>query len=459
MIDRNQKSIKFSIIELFQQAKIENLLIDNGALALPPDAYDRRAHINYLVSLKLPSTKINNMFQIMIHHIFCEFDTTFEKLNLRPQPFGNFSKLLNSKYCYKIKKNSQHDDAQVIMCNEGHVAKYVVKRSSISFCYYQELPYPNDDKRNQSYIENLEKGFRWLEKQYNDYEDNYLLAMSEHFQDVLDFKVVYLSHQNILLAEVIQEYGGISLSEFTQRNISFCCAFVHQMKDILCYQQYLLICQNDLKPDNIIVNILPNEHFLIKIIDFDICENLVFTDLKTNVLKLRGYSPIYVSPEIFCFAKKVPFVNSKNEEIDIWKSQIYSFGMILLDLVGFFSKKMEKSKVDDYKLSSDAHNKFIDLIHEFKLTQDDIIIRKILTIAKIALTYNPIDRPSGWEFSYICDHFEKMTENQIQLSYDCILVERKFDPGFTKKYRTELKAKIDHFQKVQKSLNITQMKH
>lgn len=70
MIDRNQKSIKFSIIELFQQAKIENLLIDNGALALPPDAYDRRAHINYLVSLKLPSTKINNMFQIMIHHIF-----------------------------------------------------------------------------------------------------------------------------------------------------------------------------------------------------------------------------------------------------------------------------------------------------------------------------------------------------------------------------------------------------
>ena len=275
----------------------------------------------------------------------------------------------------------------------------------------------------------------------------------------MGFKIVYLSNQNILVTEVIQVYGGIPLSQFTERNAKFFSSFVHQMKDILCFQEYWGICQNDLKPDNIIIAISPNEPALVKIIDFDICENLVFTNNKTIVSQLRGYSPIYVSPEIFCFVKKVPFVYSKNGEINIWKSQIYSFGMILLDLVGFFSKKMEKSKVDDYKLSSDAHNKFIDLIHEFKLTQDDIIIRKILTIAKIALTYNPIDRPSGWEFSYICDHFEKMTENQIQLSYDCILVERKFDPGFTKKYRTELKAKIDHFQKVQKSLNITQMKH
>ncbi|KAF3792368.1 putative receptor-like protein kinase [Nymphaea thermarum] len=214
-----------------------------------------------------------------------------------------------------------------------------------------------------------------------------------------------------------------SLEKFTDTTVAGCCLLRERLYDIALGTargiEYLhqgcdrRIIHFDIKPHNILLD----GDFTPKISDFGLAKS--FCKEKNSVTITEGKGTIgYIAPELF-------YGNSKHVS---HKTDVYSFGMLLMAVIGMKEKfgPTDGASSEEYFPqwihATLSKNQKFEGIGEGQ----DEIVRKIATIALWCIQWNPIDRPCMKEVVMMLEssassltmppiHFYPVVEPDIQV--------------------------------------------
>ena len=139
------------------------------------------------------------------------------------------------------------------------------------------------------------------------------------------------------------DYYPMTLTQYIDQNIpnieiKTIFIFINDLLEGLLFLKNLNIAHRDLKPNNILVD--SNNQF--KIIDFGIAKKIE-TLMSSESFTTVG-TPNYMSPEL----KYDNQTNQETTHIEPYKSDIYSLGLIILELLLGKTKKCAFDKMGDY---------------------------------------------------------------------------------------------------------------
>jgi len=148
----------------------------------------------------------------------------------------------------------------------------------------------------------------------------------------IDFNIVYLPRQEFLVTELLLSYGGISLVKIVPVSkseilLEILDQLLHSVNYLECYN----IEHNDIKLENILLD-QSLDQYIIRLIDFDLARNQSKSLHKSKSRSYHGFTEIYEAPEIYrIFKQNLQKIN----KYDVWKAQIYSVGITILQLLGY----------------------------------------------------------------------------------------------------------------------------
>ena len=163
--------------------------------------------------------------------------------------------------------------------------------------------------------------------------------------------------------------------------------FFKNLINSLAFLQSFKICHRDLKPDNLL---LDEQSQNIYLIDFSESKEIITyaSDNTKNELTLVG-SPKYFSPELYN-----AFKNNTNLKINPFKSDVFSFGLIFLEL-GILKLPQRDNNLDVFatniKDSIEIFKKSYDNIQHEPI--DDKEFKYFVEILGKSLQINPDERP------------------------------------------------------------------
>ena len=291
--------------------------------------------------------------------------------------YSNFGKNVGTLNFIKSMEYSIKSEKQILMFNNEKGSSFVLKRFSIKFNFTQE--------KNDEELAKLNKVEKFIEEMY---KENHLVKIYNgniHSTNHIGFNIIHLPKIKFLVTELLMEYAGVPLKEAIPiDNPSTLIFYFKQMAEILNYLEIFRIAHNDLKQDNFIIDKLP--HFnLIRLIDFDIgtyeMNNLTYKTHK--IYRLKGFTPGYASPEIINSTKKNFHVF---ENLNLWKCQTYSLGVVILEIICFFSSSnMSFDDFDHYKESEKEYEIFTKIFLDFYNSQKNIYLQNVLKIVQFCL--------------------------------------------------------------------------
>lgn len=307
-------------------------------------------------------------------------DLDIKPINMK-LPFSDFSKWVENLPSFKVSELfSNGDEMQVIKYFSGNLS-YVLKRFT---CYFNSK---SSNKEGVNIIEQI------IEKKYNEYSLMKIYHGCTFSVHPIAFNIIQIPKQNRIGTEILMYYGGEQFHKFfPMTDMNKLLILLVQACQALNYLQNYRIEQNDLKPANILID-ENMDSIILRLIDFDIGRNESLTE-KTQVKESpTGYTNLYASPEVLPSGnvKKVP-----PKEINPWKSQIYSLGVVFIEAIGFFPNEMDIKSLDTYKISEQKYKEFINKIQKFSqsIGSNESLKKNIMTILGLCLSYDPSKRPS-----------------------------------------------------------------
>ncbi|KAG6777456.1 hypothetical protein POTOM_017279 [Populus tomentosa] len=140
----------------------------------------------------------------------------------------------------------------------------------------------------------------------------------------------------------------------------------------------------DIKPHNILLD----EDFCPKISDFGLAKLCKSKESKVSMIGARG-TVGYIAPEVFC----------RNFGGVSYKSDVYSYGMMVLEMVGERKKNYTGSSETSETYFPDWFYKYLEpgeitLLHEGISEEEEEIIKKIIVVGLWCIQTIPSDRPS-----------------------------------------------------------------
>jgi len=250
-------------------------------------------------------------------------------------PYSDFSTFWGSaKYLYDIK--SDLNKCKQIFVYEGvNQKKYVVKRNFFFL------------KHGEKDESQLLKAELFIEEKYNQFGLMKLYNASPHSVIPFDFSIIQLPKSNFLIIEILMEYAGVPISNFFPiQDPNLALEYCKQITNAIKFLESFKIQTLAIKPDHILVD-NSNDLNIIKFVDIEI-GSLEYENQKDEKVKqLKTPQPIYSSPELIILSQ-----NPKPEiqEINPWKCQSYSLGVLMLQLLGFFPNVMNYNDIDKFKI-------------------------------------------------------------------------------------------------------------
>ena len=262
-------------------------------------------------------------------------------------------------------------------------------------------------------IDNIEC---FLSETIKEYKLLQLSSPSPYTIHPIDFHFVFLKEQKILISELIEPYGGQSIRILFGKldSIGILNILLQLIKALNFFECYH-IDHNDIKTDNILVDFVLGKQPIIKIIDLDIANYQSISFNYNKGIDVKGRSPGYVAPEIL---QNLQFVD------DPRKCQIYSMGIVMLELIEFFPNKMKLSgnKFDKLKYNEEKYNKkFLNILKNYKHPNSDTMMDKIIQIIQFCISFSPEKRLYANNLLSCVQGIESKNLNEILNQYNEII--------------------------------------
>ena len=292
--------------------------------------------------------------------------------------------------------------------------KFVIKRTCIGF----------NDLENQQDSSKLDIAEEIIQQTFNEYCFMKLFSPCPNSVNPLAFTILKLSKINYICTELLMEHGGNLISEiFPIKDSNLLNELFSQINNALNYLESYKLCNNDIKDGNILYNISTENQIIIKLIDFDIAFNESFTIKPGKGKNVQGLTMNYVSPEVLTQFKNN--IRNKNNNFDPWMSQMYSFGILMLQSMGFFNYCNDITDIDQFKESPEKYNSFMLLVDNFASSLSNDFFQKIIKLIKISISYHPDFRLSANEMKIIQTNLSQKSIEMIDKEYNEIINIRK----------------------------------
>ena len=258
-----------------------------------------------------------------------------------------------------------------------------------------------------------------------------------------DFR--YIHQLKVLISEFLMKEPEISITEIGIRQVinSNDEIIINLIKSLIMIP-YILKCKNllhsDIKNDNLSLSYNDSlEGFCVKLSDFELRQILSITYHKLSNNKLPiPYSIYYVRPEIINqkeFGCKIVeerktnnIANIEELKLNLWASQIYSFGMTILEILQKCQKTLNletQNIIDDpeldtiYKKSQNTYKeKFLKVLLEEK---ENIIhnstLKNIYQLVIYCLDWSPEKKPNAIILSQLSNAIEKSNPEEFREKY------------------------------------------
>ena len=358
-----------------------------------------------------------------VNHFSYNFDKKPEEFD---EPFSDFSHyVMNLKLTKKITNVPQMTQRLFFQCTETK-KQYVIFRDWKKFKEEEE-------KKGQSNPE-LEI---FTEGRYDKFVLMKYLSISPNFVNPIALNIIVAGKLELIISEMMVESTGDPLSENSDKSPEFTLLCFIQLIDVLAFLQSSKISLCEVRPENILVD-KSSGNIIIKLSDYDLIP-FDSTGLE-NLIEIQnsGLHPIFSSPE----ALKSVIFKSQKEEFDTLycMSQIYSIGMTILFLMGFFSSNISLEELLNIKLNEEKYKEFILNIEEYSTKGKSAIEKNLLRLVKICLKYDSQDRLNPGELSNLIRGIQMQEENEeIEKKYSIL------------KKKAELSSRSDYSQYASKS--------
>jgi len=259
---------------------------------------------NFLPSSQKASVIISkNSMKIQFYDLNKEF-MNIKKLNLGEKSsirgfkelFCNFNHEISTlKFCLSIYETLEKNgiSSEVLLFEQQETKKkYIVKRYLHNLT---EKKYP----LWQPYYENI------IRESYREYALMKLFSMCPFSVTPKDIQFAYNENPNFLIVELLMDYGGENLktiiegTEETAINIKDALKYFRQLVQALNYLEVYKITHNDIKLENILLDLNENEfQRRVRLIDFNAGDNLSSASVFFDCGIMKGCTPAYAAPEL-----------------------------------------------------------------------------------------------------------------------------------------------------------------
>ena len=307
---------------------------------------------------------------------------------------------------YKVLPLRKDEDEQIISLENNSKLKFIIKRRTSKYIVKEQLEEKEEDKQllEDSHIKKfLNEGLKecFISRLIRGHPANVL---------IYSFAIIKLFKLKILLFEILMENVGMDLKDFLIYYMPHNFNGITYFKQVINIMEYIeskRVAYCDVKSSNFIVDSENN----LRIIDFGISQKGGALTVKTQkfLTTILGFSRGYVSPEVLDFIKrKENKLLKPGEEINPWKADVYSCGILGLLLFGALKEDPYStfSQLDSYKEDIINHSYIENLIKNIKCENQEITT-KIKYLIGICLQYDPLKRLS---FKEINETLERIIE-------------------------------------------------
>ena len=404
---------KFKTIQVCNPAQVENMISNDKIME------ESKEKTFYLKDL-FPGIQIEKMTKNTDTPSFFKNDFHTLKINIsknEEDPEHNL-KLFDAKLSTKYNMSNppeqyqRYDNTLIIFCKEGKITKFVVKRNWIHYINKDPNKLLDVKSKDETYLSILSK----LEDNYNEYKVTEKLynLNQKYFPKPYEFSMTFLEKKNLLINESITDFCGDPLSSTQTYSTDQIVSIFKQMLDILYLLEIENFSQNDIKPGNILIN-SDNGSLNVKLIDFGLagCN-------KNEVHTVNGYTFFYCSPEISrnvqlikaCMEK---FKSENKIHINKKSSEIFSLGVVMLEILGVLEVPGFRGNFSEYKSSKENYVAFLKIIDEMIYSNEyDKIRKKLIMLSKLCVPYEPENRLSPKEMLYLISTIGDINENKIE---------------------------------------------
>jgi calcium-dependent protein kinase len=203
--------------------------------------------------------------------------------------------------------------------NKEAVAKtYKIKEKIVSNYYwkvYKALHTPTNSYRSLKVIKKQYIKYQDGSKEFlneisilSDLSHPHILKIYEYFQDQSNF---YIAGELAVGGDLFDQ-----ISKFQHYSEKKAATIMQQLLSCVSYLHSKSIVHRDIKPDNIILDTMPNGDFSIKLVNF-MTANFFISEPTSEVMKQKVGTPYYIAPEVL--EKKY------TEKCDIWSCGVILF--------------------------------------------------------------------------------------------------------------------------------------
>jgi len=241
-----------------------------------------------------------------------------------------------------------------------------------------------------------------------DYDDcNYCLVFDDHPKTLEDLITSHIKKKNAVSFDYLHQFF---------REFLFGMAFLQGIK----------INHRDLKPKNLLID----EQNHLKIIDYGIAEDFSELDSRKSITKSTKYEIAIAGTENYMSPELLSALMDQNSqdlvEINPYKSDVFSFGLIMLEL-GSLRKVARKNKdLNQMKGEIKENLKNMEESYENEITEKDQkrIFQRIMTTMEKCLSLDPMDRE---DFVQIFKEQLTWERNNEKFLYHILLEEMELD--------------------------------
>ena len=236
----------------------------------------------------------------------------------------------------------------------------------------------------------------FLMKGYNEYVISKLVSGHPNGVNSYDFSIIRITNQNLLIMEFLMDDLGpnikkniFPLMKTPQKVIDI----LTQSANILAYLESFQIFFNDLTLENFLLD----KFGYFKFISYEVVQfNKRLVKIKSGESMLNvEFSDGYASPELLRIFNTPQNADKEESTFNIWKSNVYAWGMMALLLLGGIPDFMTFQQMDNTK-NENAHQKLLQLINIINLNDEftENFSEIIKFILNSCLEYDPAKRIS-----------------------------------------------------------------
>ena len=329
-----------------------------------------------------------------------ESSSSIHPMNMHtPYSEDYISKVGNINFVSDLGSKEKKSEVQIFLYkSENSNNEFVMKR-------YVHYFYPGEKDLKE--LDHLEV---FLRNRYIEYSLMKLYSICQHSSIPIFFNIIQVKKVEVIVTEMMMEFAGTTIMDSYPITVSqLAYEYLYQLAMAINFLQEFKIENNGIDPSNIMVKKI-EEKLMIKIIDFNIGSKLSNPKESGFICATKNNS-FYWAPEQL---NQNNLSESEESGLSVGKIQIYSMGVIFLQLISFFSKSNIKfEEFNKYKMSEEKYKEFFEKIDLFQFSVIDKLMKNMVIVIKVCLSYKPEMRPSSNEFISLINCLETKTKQSI----------------------------------------------